>query len=181
MVQERNKIEEKDNKKPFWKELISYVILIAIVLIIKRYVVSPIRVNGESMVPTLEDRDYMILNKIGYRFGNIKRFDIVVISYDGEYLIKRVIGLPGEKIEYKNNKLYVNGKYVKEEYTRKEMDDYNIEQLGEVEVPEDCYFVLGDNRPISKDSRIIGFIKRDDIMGKTLVTILPLSRFGSKR
>lgn len=176
-----NKKNNDDQQKTSWQEIISYLTIIVIVLVIKKYIVSPIRVNGESMLPTLKNKDYMILDKISYRFGEIKRFDIVVIKYNGEYLIKRVIGLPGERVEYMNNKLYVNGKRIKEKYTRIEMYDYNIEELGQKEIPEDCYFVLGDNRPNSKDSHIFGYVSKDDILGKSSFTLYPLNRFGLKK
>ena len=123
----------------------------------------------------------MILDKISYRFKDIKRFDIVVVDDKEELIIKRIIGLPGENIEYKDNKLYVNGKMVKENFSHKETYDYSIEELDATEVPEDSYFVLGDNRLNSKDSRIIGFIPKDQILGKTSLTIFPFNRFGNKK
>lgn len=167
---------EKENFKDLW----IYIVIIIVVILLKIFIVAPIKVNGTSMIDTLEDKDIMILDKISYRFKDIKRFDIVVVDDKEELIIKRVIGLPGEYIEYKDNKLYVNGKYVKENFNRKEMEDYSIEELGETKVPEDTYFVLGDNRPNSKDSRIIGFIPKKQILGKTSLTIFPFNRFGNK-
>ena len=179
---EKIDIDEKNEKeKPFWQELIGYILLIVIVIVIKKYVISPIRVNGISMVPTLEDSDYMLLNKFKYNVSSIERFDIVVIDCDNDYIIKRIIGLPGETIEYKDNKLYVNGKYVAEDYTREVMPDYNIKEIGSKTVPKGQYFVLGDNRPVSKDSRYLGFIPKDEIIGKSTVTLFPVSRFGIKK
>ena len=175
-------MKEKETKeRPFYIELIGYILILVAVILIKTYVVSPIRVSGVSMEPTLHDKDMMILNKLAYKVGDIKRFDIVVIKYDGEYLIKRVIGFPGEAIEYKNNNLYVNGKKVKEEFTKRYIKDFNIKQLGSPVVVDDYYFVVGDNRPNSKDSRIIGFIPKKDIVGKSSLTIFPLSRIGIKK
>ena len=133
------------------------------------------------MLNTLKNNDIMILNKLSYKTDDIKRFDIVVVKNDNELIIKRVIGLPGEKISYKNNELYVNGKKVKENFKRvkdEDLDDYTIE--GEV-VPEGYYFVLGDNRPESADSRIIGYIKKEKISGKCSYTIFPFSRIGKKK
>ena len=101
----------KEKIKPF----LPYIIIIVVVLFIKAFIVTPIKVNGESMHPTLEEGDIMILNKTAYYFNNPKRFDIVVVDMPDEYLIKRVIGLPGEHIEYKNNTLYVDGKKVKDD------------------------------------------------------------------
>ena len=126
------------------------------------------------MNPTLNDKDIMILDEISYRFSEIERFNIVVVKEENEYLIKRIIGLPGEKIEYKDNKLYIDGKYVKEDFKHMETMDFST-TLG-----EDEYFIMGDNRTNSTDSRIFGPISRDEIIGKTSLTILPISRFGNK-
>lgn len=145
------------------------------------YVISPIRVNGTSMDPTLENGDIMILNKIGYRITKIKRFDIVVIKYKDELLIKRVIGLPGEKIKYVNNTLYVNGKKLDEEFDKTYTYNFSLKEIGSTTVPDDSYFVLGDNREVSKDSRSIGFIDREDIIGKSSLTLFPFNRFGTKK
>ncbi|MBQ2639403.1 MAG: signal peptidase I [Bacilli bacterium] len=158
------------------KELLPYIIIVLVVAIIKFFIVAPIRVNGPSMESTLHNKDIMILDEISYKFKSIKRFDIVVIKYKNEYLIKRVIGLPNEKIEYKNNKLYINNKYIKENFSHKKTENFKINKI-----PKDKYIVLGDNRVDSVDSRIIGFIKRKDIKGKTSLTILPFKRFGSKK
>ena len=159
------------------KEILSYVIIIVIVLLIKHFIVTPIRVNGDSMNNTLKDKDIMILDKISYRFQDIKRFDIVVIKKDKEYLIKRVIGLPGETVEYKNNKLYINNKNVAEKFNHEETTDFILEE----KIPEGYYFVVGDNRPVSNDSRYIGLIKEEDILGKTSFVIFPFNRFGSRK
>lgn len=165
----------------FIKEIIGYVLVIIIIIVIKKYVVSPIRVNQTSMYPTLHDKDIMLLNKISYHFKDIERFDIVVFEYEDEYLIKRVIGLPGENIEYKGNILYVNGKKVEEDFTKERISDFQIEELGTSKVPKDSYFVVGDNRINSKDSRRIGFISKEQIVGKSHFTILPFDRFGTKK
>lgn len=170
--------------KKFLKENYIYLIIIVLVILIKIFVVTPVRVNGSSMLPTLEDGDIMILNKLGR--NNIKRFDIVVIrdDDDDEDIIKRVIGLPGERIEYKDNNLYVNGKKVAEKFTKNKdpkLDSYSIDSLESETVPKDYYFVVGDNRPNSKDSRMLGFIHKDKIKGKASFTIFPFSRFGSKK
>ena len=161
--------------KNIFKELLPYIIIVLVVIIIKLFIVTPIRVNGPSMESTLHDKDIMILDEISYKFNDIKRFDIVVIKYKNEYLIKRVIGLPGEKIEYKDNKLYINKKLVKEKFSHKKTEDYKSKKI-----PNNKYLVLGDNRTDSVDSRMIGFIKKENIKGKTSFTILPFNRFGHK-
>lgn len=170
-----------EKAKEIFKEIRVYLLIIVIALLVKTFLVAPIRVNGESMMGTLHDKDIMILDKISYRFSPIKRFDIVVVKYKDEYLIKRVIGLPGEKVEYKNNKLYVNGKLLKENFSHMKTDDFKLDSIGNSKVPKNQYLVLGDNRVNSLDSRIIGFIKRSQISGKTSFTILPFNRFGSKK
>ena len=158
------------------KELIPYILIIIVVVVVKMFVVAPIRVNGPSMEDTLYNGDIMILDEISYRLGCIERFDIVVVKYEDEYLIKRVIGLPGDKIEYKNNKLYINGKYVKEEFSHKKTEDFKS-----MTIPKDKYFVMGDNRVNSTDSRIIGVVSKKNIKGKTSLTLYPFDRFGNKK
>lgn len=171
----------KEKVIDFIKEISVYVIIILIIILLKMYVISPIRVNGISMDPTLENGDIMILNKIGYRITKIKRFDIVVIKYKDELLIKRVIGLPGEKIKYVNNTLYVNGKKLDEEFDKTYTYNFSLKEIGSTTVPDDSYFVLGDNREVSKDSRSIGFIDRENIVGKSSLTLFPFNRFGTKK
>ena len=158
------------------KDILGYIIVIVIVLLIKQFIVTPIRVNGASMNDTLYDKDIMILDKISYNFKEIERFDIVVIKKNGEYLIKRVIGLPGETVEYKDNKLYINGEIVEENFKHKVTDDFKLEES----IPDNYYFVVGDNRSDSLDSRIIGLIKEDEILGKTSLVLFPFKRIGIK-
>ena len=161
------------------KTLLPYIIIIVVVLFIKAFIVTPIKVNGESMYPTLEEGDIMILNKTAYYFNKPKRFDIVVVDMPDEYLIKRVIGLPGEQIEYKNNTLYVDGKKVKENFKHGKTDDFNIKELGSDTVPEGYYLVMGDNRGNSLDSRELGFMKEEQLLGRTNLIILPFNRIGN--
>lgn len=164
-----------ENKKSGIMEWLSYIIVIVIVILIKLFIVTPIKVNGPSMNDTLHNNDVMILNEISYKFSGINRFDIVVVKLKDEYIIKRVIGLPGEKIMYKDNQLYINGKKVKEDFNHADTND-----IEELEIPIDKYFVLGDNRVNSTDSRIIGPVSIKDIKGTTSMTIYPFSRFGRK-
>lgn len=161
------------------KDILSIIVVIIIAVIIKLYVFSPVKVNGNSMVPTLNDGDYMILNEIGYRMNGLKRFDIVVANINGEMLIKRVIGLPGEKVEYAYNKLYVNGENVIENFKHDDTDDFSFSELDAEVVPENHYFLVGDNRGNSKDSRIIGFVPANKIMGKANFVIFPFNKIGT--
>lgn len=168
-----------ENKEVKWKKILKeylpYIFTIILVLLFKKYVVSPIKVNGDSMNNTLLNGDIMILNSLEYRFHKIKRFDIVVVRGKNELLIKRIIGLPGEKIEYKNNKLYVNGKRIKDKYGKDKTKDFSTV------VGKNSYYVLGDNRNNSLDSRYFGDFKKKDILGKTSLTVFPIKRMGNKK
>ena len=161
-----------------FKEIMSYVIIIIIVLLIKRYVFTPIKVNGDSMNPNLFDGELMILNEIGYHLNGVERFDIVVIEKNGEKIIKRVIGLPGDKVEYKDDKLYINDELVEETFNHKKTNDFSLSDIEVDIIPEGYYFVLGDNRVNSLDSRIIGLISKKEIRGKTNFIIYPFKKFG---
>ena len=166
------------------REVYPYIIIVVVVLLIKSFLVAPVRVVGPSMEHTLLNGDIMILDKISYRFNEINRFDIVVVNSNEGLIIKRVIGLPGDKIEYKNNKLYINGEYYKEDYLDGDVKtgDFILEQLtGDETIPQGYYFVLGDNREESKDSRTIGLIKEKQIQGKARLTLFPFARFGIKK
>ncbi len=161
------------------KEILSYIIVIVIVILIKEFIVTPIKVNGASMNDTLFDKDIMILDKISYHFKKINRFDIIVVKKNGEYLIKRVIGLPGDTVKFLDNKLYINDEVVEEEFDHKKTADYTLEE----KIPENYYFVVGDNRPISFDSRYkeIGLINEKEILGKTSLVLFPFNHFGLKK
>ena len=163
-------------KKNIIKEIFSYIVIILAVILFRTFLYSPIRVTGDSMIPTLYDGDIMILNKIGYRINGLNRFDIVVVKYQNEKIIKRVIGLPGDYVEYKYDILYINDKKVEETYKRDITNDFSLESLGYEVIPEGKYLVLGDNRGISKDSRIIGLVDKDDIQGYTNLIIFPFNK-----
>ena len=155
------------------------IIVIIILLFLMLYVVSVTQVVGSSMSPTLKDEEVLILNKFQYRFFDIKRGDIVSLDYeDTKYLIKRIIGLPGETVKIVNNQLYINDKIYEEEYLANDLnyDDFSLTDLGYSKIPEDMYLVLGDNRENSLDSREIGLIKKEDINGKISLRIWPLNK-----
>ena len=164
-----------DNIKKISKEVIPYLVIIILVLLIKAFIFTPVIVNGPSMMTNLHDKDIMILDKIGMKINGINRFDIVVIQTSQSKIIKRVIGLPGEIIEYKDNKLYINDKEVE--------DPYPSQITGDIErqlIPENTYYVLGDNRTDSVDSRILGPIDKNKILGHATFIIYPFNRFGSR-
>ena len=158
-------------KKIIW-ELIPYILIIIIIIIIRTYIITPVRVDGSSMRQTLEDGNILLL----YKMAKINRYDIVVLDeeYDNEIIIKRIIGLPGETVEIKNNKIYINDKKIEDEYAYGDTGDYE-----KITLADDEYFILGDNRLISKDSRYFGPIKESDLMGKVVLRIWPLNAFGT--
>lgn len=163
------------NIKEFTKDFIKIAILVIIVFCVYMFIISMQQVVGSSMNNTLNNGDLVLLFKAKYKFSDVKRFDVVSFNYeDTKYLIKRVIGLPGEHIEYKDNKLYINGNYVEEERDF-ETDDFKLEDLGYEVIPDDLYFVLGDNRENSLDSREIGLIKKEDIIGKVIFRLWPIN------
>ena len=155
------------------KELIPYLIIILVVISIRTFIITPIIVQGESMVPTLDGREIMILKKYDTTY---ERFDIVVVnkSVEGDNLIKRVIGLPGETIRYKNGKLYINGKIIDDKYAYG-----NTGNFQEITLGEDEYFLMGDNREISLDSRSLGIIKKSEIEGTVGIILFPFNKFGT--
>lgn len=152
----------------FIKELIPYVVITMIVISIRMFIISPVRVDGTSMYPTLSNNEFLLLSKYDQSYD---RFDIVVLKYNKERLVKRIIGLPGETVEYKNNKLYINGKEIEEPFIAVETDDFNLKQLGYDKIPENYYFVVGDNRGASLDSRMIGLINKKDLQGTIKLSI----------
>ncbi len=151
------------------KEILSYILIILVVVLIRTFIITPIRVNGTSMYETLDDKDYMLLKKYD---KNFKRFDIVVVNDNGNKIIKRIIGMPKEDIEYKNNVLYINGEELDESYGYGYTNDF-VDYCG-----NDEYFVLGDNREDSTDSRIIGCVKKENILGKTNFVVFPFTKWG---
>ncbi len=155
----------------FIQSLIPYIIIIVVVVFIRTFIVTPIKVDGNSMHPTLEGDEIMLLNKLGH----IDRFDIVVakIEEKDNNFIKRVIALPGETIEIKDNKIYINGEILDEDFGYG--ITYNIDAIT---LGSDEYFLLGDNRIISLDSRSFGPISKKEILGTTDFVMFPFSKIG---
>ncbi len=156
------------------KGIIPYIIILIIVIIVRSFIVTPVRVNGESMEETLHEGEMLILNKFDdtYEYG-----DIVVLNKDvtGSAVIKRIIGLPGETVEIENGIVYINEEKIEDEFSLfNEDDDMEKMLLGENE-----YFVLGDNRAVSLDSRIFGMVNISDIEGTVTFRIFPFDEFGN--
>ena len=161
----------------FIRELIPYIIIIIAVVLFRSFIATPVEVEGKSMYSSLDDGEILLLKKYD---KNYKRFDVIVFKNNNDKLIKRIIGLPGEKLEYKNNKLYINGRYIKEPFLKNNQTTYDFElkELGYKKIPKDHYFVLGDNRTNSTDSRMIGLINKNKISGKTNFIIFPFTKIG---
>lgn len=171
----------------------AFIVALLLVWIVRTFIIIPIEVDGPSMSPTLIDQDYLIVEKISYQFSNPKRFDIIVfhVTEDKDY-IKRVIGLPGETVEYKNDQLYINDQLVEEPFLSDYLSENNFSSPytnnftltedipGQHQtIPEGYYLVLGDNRQDSKDSRMIGLIPKENIMGKARFIYWPFNRISS--
>ena len=185
----------------FLKELPGLILIaFLLALLIKSFLVQAFFIPSQSMVPTLHVGDRVLVNKIVYTIGEPQRLDVVVfrnpnlqeedrgffpaiwhwlieglgVSTDpNRDFIKRVVGLPGDNVEVRNGKVFVNGDRLIEPYARDEQDR---QDYGPVTVPRGRYFVMGDNRPNSSDSRSIGFIPEDKIVGKAFVLLWPPSR-----
>lgn len=176
--------------KEWLKELWSYVVTIAVTALIfwglRTYVVAPVTVSGRSMDYTLADGERMFM----FKLNKIDRFDVVVLpapSDPNKLYIKRVIGMPGDTIEYKDDVLYLNGKAIVEPYlAQKESEtpgnfteNFTLQEVtGETTVPEGKVFVMGDNRNNSLDGRAIGFTPIEDIVGEADLIIWPFDKFG---
>jgi signal peptidase I len=182
-------MKEKKSKNESWEWIKALLIAFALAALIRVFLFTPIVVDGVSMMPTLEDGDRMIVNKIGYTIGKPDRFDIVVFhAPEQKDYIKRIIGLPGDTVEYRDDILYINGEPMEEPYLNQYKEevadsplteDFTLEgKLNSEVVPKDHVFVLGDNRRKSKDSRHIGVVPIDEIIGSTKIVFWPLKDFG---
>ena len=157
------------------KELVPYILIILLAIVIRTFIVTPVQVDGNSMYPTLLDNEILLLKKYDKSYD---RFDIVVFNYNKSRLVKRIIGLPGEYVEYKNNELYINDEKIDNISIDAYTYDFNLSELGYNKIPEDYYLVLGDNRTNSVDSRMIGLVSKKDILGTTDFSIFPFNTFG---
>lgn len=183
---EEPEFAEEEGKISPLKELLSMLIYIGVVLgvtfLIITFVGQRTHVSGESMENTLDNGDQLIVDKITYRFQDPERFDIIVFPFhykENTYYIKRIIGLPGETVQIADGTIYINGEVLKESYGREVMQDPGI-AAEPITLGEDEYFVLGDNRNQSSDSRdpSVGLIHRDEIIGRAWLRIWPLDSFG---
>ena len=181
---DKEKVEEKEFS---WvREIISTAVyllaVVAVTFLFVQFVGQRTHVNGDSMNVTLEDGDNLIVDKLSYRFSEPERYDIIVFPYQYQektYYIKRIIGMPGETVQIIDGVVYIDGEMLDESYG-KEVMQYSGVAGDPIELGDDEYFVLGDNRNNSSDSRdpSVGNIKEDQIIGKAFIRIWPLNKFG---
>ena len=197
---EKNEDVQPKEKKPLKKRIISalleislyVVIAVVCIFVVPKYVVQRTEVSGPSMENTLHNKDNILVEKLSYRFGDPKRFDIIVFYHfddpevrDKEdsscydFYVKRIIGLPGETVQIVDDIIYINGEPLEEHYGKNPITESGVADEP-FTLDEDEYFVLGDNRKVSQDSRYeaVGNIARADIVGKAWFRMYPFSKFG---
>lgn len=176
--------EEERTPNPIWrfiKAILPYIIIVAVLWCTFK-VFNPVRVAGTSMEPSLHDNDLLINNTLQYKLFEPKRGEIIIIDSDyngGETIVKRIIGVPGDLVEVRNNEVYVNNKKTNENFTKDKITLTRDKPIQTEIIPVDKYFVMGDNRQNSADSRLpeIGLIDKDDIKGKVVLRLWPIDKF----
>lgn len=187
--QEEIQEEKQKQKKSGWKyeifDLIkTFIVCFIVVFLISHFIVKPVQVDGDSMYPTLEDEEIGLVNIFSGKHLGIERYDVVVVKHEQGHdnWVKRVIGLPGDTIYAEDDKVYINGEAISEDYLdseyrasiRKQGRKFT-EDFGPVTLADDEYFLMGDNRVVSYDSRAVGPFKKGDIIGKTIYVLYPFS------
>lgn len=179
-----------------------FVVSAIVILLFVNFVAHPVRVDGRSMYPTLKDGEFGFTNVGGVLLNGVERGDIVVVTMEEEgqktHWVKRVIGLPGDTVSCVNDVVYINGKvldetkYIAPDYRQSLVDKFgyfnkvpnadntNVLDFEEVKLKDDEYYVMGDNRPYSKDSRYVGPVKKSQIFAKKMLVLLPISDIGVK-
>ncbi len=179
-----------------------FVVSAIVILLFVNFVAHPVRVDGRSMYPTLKDGEFGFTNVGGVLLNGVKRGDIVVVTMEEKgqktHWVKRVIGMPGDTISCVNDIVFINGKvldetqYIDPDYRQSCVDKFgyfnkvpnadntNVEDFEEVKLKDDEYYVMGDNRPYSKDSRYVGPVKKSQIFAKKMLVLLPISDIGVK-
>src|SRR5246127_257895 len=161
-----------------WTRDLAVALGLALVIIVFLY--QPVKVEGTSMAPLLSDQERIFINKFVYRFEDIHRGDVVVFWYPldrSKSFIKRVVGLPGETVDIRHGLLYVDGQLIPEPYVPPQYTD--VTDFGPIKVPKDTYFVMGDHRISSNDSRVFGPVASQFIYGRAVFAYWPVDHFGS--
>ena len=179
-----------------------FVVSAIVILLFVNFVAHPVRVDGRSMYPTLKDGEFGFTNVGGVLLNGVKRGDIVVVTMEEKgqktHWVKRVIGLPGDTVSCVNDVVYINGKvldetqYIDPDYRQSCVDQFgyfnkvpnadntDVQDFEEVKLGDDEYYVMGDNRPYSKDSRYVGPVKKSQLFAKKMLVLLPISDIGVK-
>ena len=185
-MRELRENEEAAKEVSLWREILGWIVYIAVILgityLIITYVAQRTRVSGDSMESTLHSGDNLIVDKLSYHFREPERYEIIVFPYryeENTFYIKRIVGLPGDTIQIKDGYLYIDGERADENYGLERMNKAGI-AAEEIKLGADEYFVLGDNRNGSSDSRdpSVGILKREEIIGRAWVRIWPLNNVG---
>jgi signal peptidase I len=164
-------------------EIVQFAALIIFVVIpIRVYVAQPFKVNGDSMYPTFHHKDYLVVDEISFRFRDPRRGEVIILKHpeSNRYLIKRVIGLPGERLRVTRDSVIVYNSAHPDGVT---LDESYLENKGngpdrEITIPEDFYFVMGDNRPYSSDSRAWGLLPADEVVGYAMLRLYPFNNIS---
>lgn len=184
-MEEQNSLGKKIIKE-LWDLLKIFVICFVVVYLLTNFVAKPIRVEGSSMYPTLKDGEIGITNVFAVKFGEVSRFDVVIIYNEerSEHWVKRVIGLPGDTIESKNDVLYINGEAVDQFFLDQsyiaefQKDGLFTNDFGPVTLNDQEYWLMGDNRIRSEDSRIHGPFSEEELVGKDALILFPFDEMG---
>ena len=168
----------------FFDFLETIVVALSVFVVVYLFIIQPHEVKGSSMEPSFQNNEYIITDKLSYRFGNPQRGDVVIfkapINPDVDY-IKRIIGLPGEKVKISQSKVYIDDKLLDEPYLEEITPLFPggfVQEGITIDIPIDHYFVMGDNRPHSSDSREFGPIPRKSIVGKAIFRYWPINELG---
>ena len=170
----------QEQSDSFFTELLKFVVVAAVIVLpVRLFVAQPFIVSGESMSPTFENGEYLIVDELTYRFNEPERGDVVIFRYPRnpkEFFIKRIIGLPGETVVVQDNTVSITTT----DGATLTLDEPYIKNLGNganatYEVDQNSYFVMGDNRPESSDSRIWGLMPRENLIGRAFVRLLPVT------
>ena len=196
----------EDDERTLLEDILGFIKVFAVsaivILLFVNFVAHPVRVDGRSMYPTLKDGEFGFTNVGGVLLNGVKRGDIVVVTMEEKgqktHWVKRVIGMPGDTISCVNDIVFINGKvldetqYIDPDYRQSCVDQFgyfnkvpnadnsDVQDFEEVKLGDDEYYVMGDNRPYSKDSRYVGPVKKSQLFAKKMLVLLPISDIGVK-
>jgi len=179
--EESDDVPVQERGPSFWNDVLKFAVIAALVVLpIRMYIIQPFIVSGSSMFPTFESGDYLIVDEVSYRFEEPQRGDVIVFRYPldpSKFFIKRIVGLPGETVEIKNSQVLIEKTPSAQKVVLDEpYIDVKTSSIDPVKLKETEYFVLGDNREASSDSRVWGVLDQKFIIGRALIRLLPISQ-----